>query len=100
MSLHESTTRALHRIALDKQVKGRVPGLYAGVVRGGGFVWHEGLGAADVSVPQIAPTAEDQFMVASNTKTFTAVGAICGTLTSAAPRPSCQTNPPPRTTPA
>jgi CubicO group peptidase (beta-lactamase class C family) len=73
MSLHESTTRALHRIALDKQVKGRVPGLYAGVVRGGGFVWHEGLGAADVSVPQIAPTAEDQFMVASNTKTFTAV---------------------------
>jgi CubicO group peptidase (beta-lactamase class C family) len=73
MSLHEPTTRALHRIALDKQVKGRVPGVYAGVVRGGGFVWHEGIGAADVSVPQIAPTAEDQFMVASNTKTFTAV---------------------------
>jgi len=73
MTLHESTSRALHRTALDKQVKGRVPGLYAGVVRGGGFVWHEGIGAADVSVPQIAPTAEDQFMVASNTKTFTAV---------------------------
>lgn len=71
--LHESTTRALHRIALDKQVKGRVPGLYAGVVRGGGFVWQEGIGSADVSVPQIAPTADDQFMVASNTKTFTAV---------------------------
>lgn len=73
MNLQESTSRALHRIALDKQVKGRVPGLYAGVVRGGGFVWHEGIGAADVSVPQIAPTAQDQFMVASNTKTFTAV---------------------------
>jgi CubicO group peptidase (beta-lactamase class C family) len=72
-ALQDTTTRALHRIALDKQVKGRVPGLYAGVVRGGGFVWHEGIGAADVSVPQIAPTAEDQFMVASNTKTFTAV---------------------------
>ena len=71
--LQESTTRQLHRIALEKQVKGRVPGLYAGVVRGGGFVWHEGIGAADVSVPRIAPTAEDQFMVASNTKTFTAV---------------------------
>ncbi|HEX4976378.1 MAG TPA: serine hydrolase domain-containing protein [Nocardioides sp.] len=73
MSLLEPTSRALHRIALEKQVKGRVPGLYAGVVRGGGFVWHEGIGAADVSVPQIAPTADDQFMVASNTKTFTAV---------------------------
>ncbi len=73
MALHESTSRALHRIALDKQVKGRVPGLYAGVVRGGGFVWQEGIGAADVSVPRIAPTADDQFMVASNTKTFTAV---------------------------
>ena len=73
MSLHEPTVRALHRIALDRQVKGRVPGLYAGVVRGGGFVWQEGIGAADVSIPTIAPTADDQFMVASNTKTFTAV---------------------------
>ena len=72
-ALQESTARELHRIALEKQVKGRVPGLYAGVVRGGGFVWQEGIGAADVSVPRIAPTAEDQFMVASNTKTFTAV---------------------------
>jgi CubicO group peptidase (beta-lactamase class C family) len=71
--LHETTTRALHRIALEKQVKGRVPGLYAGVVRGGGLVWHEGIGAADISVPQVAPTVDDQFMVASNTKTFTAV---------------------------
>lgn len=71
--LNETTTRALHRITLQKQVKGRVPGLYAGVVRGGGFVWHEGIGAADISVPQVAPSADDQFMVASNTKTFTAV---------------------------
>ena len=55
MSLHEPTVRALHRIALDRQVKGRVPGLYAGVVRGGGFVWQEGIGAADVSIPTIAP---------------------------------------------
>jgi CubicO group peptidase (beta-lactamase class C family) len=71
--LRDTTTRALHRIALEKQVKGRVPGLYAGVVRGGGLVWHEGIGAADVSVPQVAPTADDQFLVASNSKTFTAV---------------------------
>lgn len=71
--LQQTTVRALHRIALDRQVKGRVPGLYAGVVRDGGLVWQEGIGAADVSVPQVAPTPDDQFMVASNTKTFTAV---------------------------
>jgi CubicO group peptidase (beta-lactamase class C family) len=71
--LLETTTRKLHRIALDKQVKGRVPGLYAGVVRDGGFVWQEGIGAADVTVPSVTPTADDQFLVASNSKTFTAV---------------------------
>ena len=71
--LLETTTRTLHRIALDKQVKGRVPGLYAGVVRDGGFVWQEGIGAADVTVPSVMPTADDQFLVASNSKTFTAV---------------------------
>lgn len=71
--LHDSTIRALHRIALEKQVEGRVPGLFAGVVREGGLIWHEGIGAADVSVPQVAPTRDDQFLVASNTKTFTAV---------------------------
>ena len=71
--LLDTTTRALHRITLDRQVKGRVPGLYAGVVRKGSLVWQEGIGAADVTVPQVAPTADDQFLVASNSKTFTAV---------------------------
>ncbi len=71
--LNDTTRRALHRIALEKQVKGRVPGLYAGVVRGGGLVWQEGIGAADISVPQVPPTDDDQYLVASNTKTFTAV---------------------------
>lgn len=71
--LSDTTNRALHRIALEKQVKGRVPGLYAGVVRGGGLVWHEGVGAADISVPQVPPTVDDQYLVASNSKTFTAV---------------------------
>lgn len=71
--LSDTTNRALHRIALEKQVKGRVPGLYAGVVRGGGLVWHEGIGAADISVPQVPPTVDDQYLVASNSKTFTAV---------------------------
>ena len=71
--LLDTTTRALHRITLDRQVKGRVPGLYAGVVRRAALVWQEGIGAADVTVPQVAPTADDQFLVASNSKTFTAV---------------------------
>ena len=68
-----TTSRTLHRIALDKQVQGRVPGLYAGVVRAGGFVWQEGIGAADITVPHVTPTADDQFLIASNSKTFTAV---------------------------
>ncbi|MGN6131297.1 MAG: serine hydrolase domain-containing protein [Nocardioidaceae bacterium] len=71
--LHETTTRALHRIALGRQTKHRVPGLYAGVVRGGGFVWQGGLGAVDVSDPERAPGPDDQFLIASNSKTFTAV---------------------------
>jgi CubicO group peptidase (beta-lactamase class C family) len=72
-SLAEPTVRALRRIALQRQSKGRVPGLYAGVVRDGGFVWQEGIGAADVASPDVAPGEDDQFLVASNTKTFTAV---------------------------
>lgn len=76
MSNHElqkSTTRALRKIALGKQVQGRVPGLYAGVVRGGGLAWGEGIGARDVSAPDVPPGEDDQFLVASNSKTFTAV---------------------------
>jgi len=71
--LHETTARALHRIALGRQTKHRVPGLYAGVVRDGGFVWQEGIGAADVDEPDRAPGPDDQFLIASNSKTFTAV---------------------------
>ncbi|HET6652010.1 MAG TPA: serine hydrolase domain-containing protein [Nocardioides sp.] len=72
-ALLDTTARKLHRIALDKQVKGRVPGLYAGVVRDGGFVWQEGIGAADITAPMVPPSADDQYLVASNSKTFTAV---------------------------
>jgi CubicO group peptidase (beta-lactamase class C family) len=71
--LLDTTTRALRRIALDRQVKGRVPGLFAGVIRGGRLVWGEGLGAADIKNPDVPPTDDDQFLVASNSKTFTAV---------------------------
>ncbi|MGC4111853.1 MAG: serine hydrolase domain-containing protein [Nocardioides sp.] len=70
--LQESTARALHRIALDKQREGRVPGLYAGVARGGSLIWGEGVGRANLSAER-APDADDQFLIASNTKTFIAV---------------------------
>ena len=71
-SLLDTTTRSLHRIALGKQREGRVPGLYAAVCRGGDLAWGEGIGVADIEADR-APGPDDQFLVASNTKTFTAV---------------------------
>jgi CubicO group peptidase (beta-lactamase class C family) len=71
-ALLDTTTRALRLIALDKQREGRVPGLFAGVARGGRLVWGEGIGQADLGADR-APTEDDQFLVASNTKTFVAV---------------------------
>ena len=73
MTLREHTTDQLHRIALGKQSKHRVPGLYAGVVRDGRLAWGEGIGAADIDEPDVPPGPDDQFLIASNTKTFTAV---------------------------
>jgi CubicO group peptidase (beta-lactamase class C family) len=70
--LLDATTRSLHGMALGKQREGRVPGLFAGVARGGSLVWGEGIGVADVAGDR-APTADDQFLIASNTKTFIAV---------------------------
>jgi CubicO group peptidase (beta-lactamase class C family) len=71
--LRDDTVRKLHRTVLDRQRAGRVPGLFAGVVRGGGLVWQEGVGSADLADPATPPDADHQFLVASNTKTFTAV---------------------------
>lgn len=59
-------------MAAAKQRTGRVPGLYAAVCRGGELLWGEGIGVADVAADR-APGPDDQFLVASNTKTFTAV---------------------------
>lgn len=70
--LLDTTARSLHRIALGKQREGRVPGLYAAVCRGGERLWGEGIGRADVSGEQ-PPGPDDQFLIASNTKTFIAV---------------------------
>jgi CubicO group peptidase (beta-lactamase class C family) len=71
-TLLESTTRQLRRTAVAKQRSGRLPGLYAGVCRGGELVWGDGIGVVELGADH-APTADDQFLVASNTKTFTAV---------------------------
>jgi CubicO group peptidase (beta-lactamase class C family) len=70
--LLDTTTRSLHRIALGKQREGRVPGVYAAVCRGGQLLWGEGIGRADVAHER-APGPEDQYLIASNTKTFVAV---------------------------
>jgi CubicO group peptidase (beta-lactamase class C family) len=70
--LLDTTTRSLHRIALEKQREGRVPGLYAAVCRAGEQVWGEGLGLADLASGR-PPGADDQFLIASNSKTFIAV---------------------------
>lgn len=75
-ALLDSTTRALHRLTLERQRSGRVPGLYAAVQRGGSLLWGEGIGSVDLGVEPTrrrTPGPEDQFLVASNTKTFTAV---------------------------
>src|SRR4029078_10099257 len=70
--LLDSTARHLRRTALGKQRSGRLPGLYAGVCRGGELVWGDGVRGVGVGRGR-APPADDQFLVASNTKTFTAV---------------------------
>jgi CubicO group peptidase (beta-lactamase class C family) len=70
--LLDTTVRQLRRTALAKQRQGRLPGLYAGVCRAGSLVWGDGIGVAEVGADR-APTADDQFLIASNTKTFTAV---------------------------
>jgi CubicO group peptidase (beta-lactamase class C family) len=71
-ALLDTTTRSLHRIALEKQREGRVPGLYAAVCRRGEQLWGEGVGRADLASGR-PPGADDQFLIASNTKTFIAV---------------------------
>jgi CubicO group peptidase (beta-lactamase class C family) len=71
-ALPPETRRFLHATALQRQRDGRVPGVLAAVVRGGELLWWEGLGTAEVGTDR-TPGPDDQFLVASNTKTFTAV---------------------------
>lgn len=67
-----STSAALDRQALDKQVADRIPGVAAAVARDGVLRWWTGVGSADLAEPDRSPDADTQFEVASNTKTFVA----------------------------
>lgn len=69
--IRDSTAALLRRTVLGKQRTGRVPGIVAAVVRGREALWHTGLGTAEVGTER-PPTLDDQFLVASNTKTFVA----------------------------
>lgn len=72
--LRPDTVRTLRRTALERQRTGRVPALFAGVQRGGRYVWSEGIGTTGAGEDRDrAATADDQYLVASSTKTFTAV---------------------------
>lgn len=71
--LLSSTSRRLRRTVLERQSEHRVPGVVAGVTRGGRLVWSEGVGAADLEKPDAPPDADTQFLIASITKTFVAV---------------------------
>ena len=71
--LSDPTRRALRRTLLERQAEHRVPGLFGGVVRDHRLIWGEGVGSADLGRPGEPPTADSQFLIASITKTFTAV---------------------------
>lgn len=71
--LSSSTTRQLRRIIATMQSKHRVTGLAAGVARNGQLLWSDGIGSADLAAPDEPPDDDTQFLIASITKTFTAV---------------------------
>ena len=71
--ISKASRHHLHRIMAERQSTGRVPGIAAGVARGGRLLWSDGVGAADIDSPDEPPTDDTQFLIASNTKTFTAV---------------------------
>ena len=71
--LSPDTRTALRRILTGRQSEHRIPGVVGGVARGGELLWSDGAGAADLDRPEVAPDADSQFLIASITKTFTAV---------------------------
>ena len=71
--IREQTSQDLRRILRERQSKHRVPAIYGAVARKGKTVWGDGVGSADLDAPGTPPDADSQFLIASNSKTFTAV---------------------------
>ncbi|HET6624891.1 MAG TPA: serine hydrolase domain-containing protein [Nocardioidaceae bacterium] len=72
-ALREQTSQQLRHLLLERQSKHRVPGIYGAVRRSGETLWQDGVGSADLAAPGTPPDADSQFLIASNSKTFTAV---------------------------
>jgi CubicO group peptidase (beta-lactamase class C family) len=70
------TQSELARILADRQATGRVPGIVGAVARRGALAWSDGVGAADLDAPGSPPTADSQFLIASQSKTLTAVAIM------------------------
>ena len=70
------TQTALTRIVAERQSKGRVPGVVGAVARAGSLAWSAGIGSADLENPGVPPTADSQFLIASQSKTLTAVAIM------------------------
>ncbi|MGH3384569.1 MAG: serine hydrolase domain-containing protein, partial [Nocardioidaceae bacterium] len=72
-AVSDHTDRALTHVLQQRQSKNRVPGICAGVVRDGAVLWQQAVGSADIASPGRPPTDDTQFLIASISKTFTAV---------------------------
>ncbi|GAA0576767.1 beta-lactamase family protein [Kribbella sandramycini] len=70
------TQTALTRLVAERQAKGRVPGVVGAVARAGKLAWSSGAGVADLETPGAPPTADSQFLIASQSKTLTAVAIM------------------------
>ncbi|TCO24475.1 CubicO group peptidase (beta-lactamase class C family) [Kribbella steppae] len=70
------TQTALTRIVAERQTKARVPGVVGAVARAGSLAWSTGVGSADLEVAGAPPTADSQFLIASQSKTLTAVAIM------------------------
>lgn len=73
--IRESTAALLRRAVLERQRTARVPGLLAVVAHRGEVLWGAGIGTAEVGADR-PPTRDDQFLVASVTKTFVATTVL------------------------
>ncbi|MFF1818648.1 serine hydrolase domain-containing protein [Kribbella sp. NPDC058245] len=74
--LAAQTQTALTQLVAERQAKGRVPSVVGAVARAGSLAWSHGAGSADLATPGVPPTADSQFLIASQSKTLTAVAIL------------------------